>query len=133
VEQFLRTSTSSPALQNAWTSKLENIQRRKERVEIADIICLLQLVLESLELAFVCIDALDELERSVRQELLSRFRNLKLVIYGYFSPQGLIFVKRSTACWEFPSHNMKLLSQLMRVILNYILSTKSNITQTGRL
>src|ERR1700753_1614779 len=69
LRQFL-TSCANSSVYDSWTNTIESIDRRGRRVALADILGLMKLVLDSLKLAFVCIDALDELEPHVRNQLL---------------------------------------------------------------
>src|ERR1700760_257340 len=69
LQQFLISSASS-SVYDSWTNTLESIDKGGKRVVLADILNIMKLVLNSLQLAFVCIDALDELEPSVRNQLL---------------------------------------------------------------
>src|SRR6201992_235597 len=69
LRQFL-TSCASSSVYDSWTSAIESIDRGGRQVALADILSLMKLVLGSLKLAFVCIDALDELEPHIRNQLL---------------------------------------------------------------
>src|ERR1700753_1577331 len=69
LRQFL-TSCASSSVYDSWTNMLESIDKEGKRVTLTDILNLMKLVFDSLQLAFVCIDALDELEPSIRNRLL---------------------------------------------------------------
>ena len=56
--------------------KLDNIRHVGRRVEVDDTLDLLRMRLYQLKRAFTCIDAIDELEPKVRQQLLNIFKEL---------------------------------------------------------
>lgn len=56
--------------------KLEGIQQQRGKVGTEDNLSFLKTRLQQLDCAFICIDALDELEPSVRQQLLTKLKNL---------------------------------------------------------
>ena len=56
--------------------KLQDIQLQRAKVGTEDTLALLKLRLQQLDCAFICIDALDELEPKVRQKLLNILRDL---------------------------------------------------------
>ena len=56
--------------------KLQDIERRCAKVGTEDNLALLKIRLQQLDCAFICIDALDELEPKVRQQLLAVLQNL---------------------------------------------------------
>ena len=51
--------------------KLKDIQRQRGKLGTEDTLALLKLRLQQLQCAFICIDAVDELEPKVRQQLLA--------------------------------------------------------------
>ena len=57
-------------------SKLKKIQQKGERVGTEDILSLLKIQLHQLKRVFICIDAVDELEPKVRQQLLGVLKEL---------------------------------------------------------
>ena len=74
LRQFL--TTASEPIPKEVTHKLRNIQRRGGKVRINDYLTLLHIRLRQLGHAFICIDAVDELEPKVRQQLLSILKEL---------------------------------------------------------
>ena len=56
--------------------KLQDIQRRRTKVGTEDSLALFKIRLQQLDCAFICIDALDELEPKVRQQLLAVLKGL---------------------------------------------------------
>ena len=56
--------------------QLQKIQRRGERAEMEDTLNLLKTQLHQLRRVFICIDAVDELESKVRQQLLKVLQDL---------------------------------------------------------
>ena len=74
LHQFL--ASSQEPIQDTVIQKLQEIQRERRNVGIEDIIDLLKNRLHQLEHAFFCIDAVDELEPKVRQQLLNILKEL---------------------------------------------------------
>ena len=56
--------------------KLDDIRHVGRKVEAEDTLALLKVRLHQLKLAFICIDAVDELEPKVRQQLLNALKEL---------------------------------------------------------
>ena len=56
--------------------KLEDIQSLRGKLETRDALALLKIRLHQLKQAFICIDAVDELEPKVRQQLLNILKEL---------------------------------------------------------
>ena len=56
--------------------RLQDIQSRRGKVGIEDNLALFKIQLQQLDFAFICIDALDELEPKVRQQLLTILKDL---------------------------------------------------------
>ena len=67
--QFL-TSSRAP-IPDEVIQKLHNIQQQRRKLGTEDILTLLKMQLSQLQRAFICIDAVDELEPTVRQQLLN--------------------------------------------------------------
>ena len=87
LHQLLDSSQES--IHNNVIQKLQEIQRKRRNVEIEEILALLQLPLHQFERAFFCIDAIDELESKVRQqlfkilkELVTNNKNIRLFFTG---------------------------------------------------
>ena len=74
LRQFL-TTTQKP-IPDEVIGKLHDIQHRGGKVGIEDNLALLKIQLQQLECAFICIDAVDELEPKVRQQLLKVLKEL---------------------------------------------------------
>ena len=58
--------------------KLDDIRHGGRKVEITDSLAMLKIRLHQLKRAFICIDALDELEPKVRQQLLNILKELAI-------------------------------------------------------
>ena len=61
---------------NEILQKLQDIQRRGGKVGLEDNLALLKIRILQLKCVFICIDALDELEFRVRQQLLNTLKEL---------------------------------------------------------
>ena len=55
---------------------LDSIRRHRKQVETGDILAMLKIRLHQLKRAFICIDAVDELEPKVLQQLLNVLKEL---------------------------------------------------------
>ena len=66
-------ATASESIPDEITRKLRNIWR----VDAEDNLALLRIRLQQLKHAFICIDAIDELEPKVRRQLLNALKELK--------------------------------------------------------
>ena len=71
LQQLLITAPLVPA---AITSLLESIEKKKKKVEVADISQILKILLPQLNRTFICLDALDELIPRTRLALLTALR-----------------------------------------------------------
>ena len=74
LRQFL-TSAHAP-IPDEVIHKLRNIQRQGTKIKTEDILALLKIRLHQLKCAFICIDAVDELEPKVRQQVLNILKEL---------------------------------------------------------
>ena len=74
LRQFL-ISSQAP-IPDEVIQKLQYIQQQGRKPGTEDILVLLQIRLHQLKRAFVCIDAVDELEPKVRQQLLNLLKDL---------------------------------------------------------
>ena len=74
LHQFLITAQAP--IPDEVTQKLHNIQHHGRKADTGDILPLLKIWLHQLKCAFICIDAVDELEPSVRQQLLDVLKEL---------------------------------------------------------
>ena len=73
----LLTSASEPIpIPDKITQKLHHIQRQRGKPGVEDILTLLKIWLDQLKCAFICIDAVDELEPQVRRQLLNKLKEL---------------------------------------------------------
>ena len=70
--------------------KLQDIQLRRGKVGTEDNLSLLKIRLQQLDSAFICIDALDELESKVRQQLLAKLKNLRTDTHLFLTGRGHI-------------------------------------------
>ena len=75
LHQFLTTAPREP-IPNEVVQTLENIWYRGGKVGTEDTLTLLRKRLDQLNRAFICIDAVDELEPKVRQQLLNTLKDL---------------------------------------------------------
>ena len=71
--QFLSTA---PPIPEEIVQMLDNIRRQHKQVETGDILAMLKLRLHQLKRASICIDAIDELEPKVLQQLLNALKEL---------------------------------------------------------
>ena len=74
LRQFL-TATPEP-IPDEIIKKLRDIQHGGRKAETGDILALLKIRLHQLKRAFICIDAVDELEPKVRQQLFNILKEL---------------------------------------------------------
>ena len=74
LHQFL-TNTQTPVLDEI-VQKLQKIQHQARKLETGDTLALLKQRLYQLKRAYICIDAIDELEPQVLQQLLNVFKEL---------------------------------------------------------
>lgn len=74
LRQFLAT-TRTP-ISNEITQKLQVIQREGGKAGTGDNLALLKIQLQQLDRAFICIDAIDELDPNVRWKLLKELEGL---------------------------------------------------------
>ena len=74
LRQFL--TTARVPIPQEVTQKLQDIQRQGGKVGTEDILVLLKIRLHQFQRAFICIDAADELEPQVRQQLLKALKGL---------------------------------------------------------
>ena len=74
LRQFL-TTVPEP-IPNEIIQKLDDIQYKGRKFETEDILALLKVRLHQLKYAFICIDAVDELDPKVRQQLLNVLKEL---------------------------------------------------------
>ena len=74
LRQFLNTA-EEPILDEV-IQKLHGIRNKGKKVETEDILALLKLQLHQLKRMFICIDAIDELEPKVLQQLLNVLKGL---------------------------------------------------------
>ena len=69
-------TTAKEPIPDKVIEKLQDIQHRRGKVGTEDNLALLKIRLQQLDSAFICIDALDELEPKVRQQLLAVLKDL---------------------------------------------------------
>ena len=69
-------TTAQEPIPNEVIQSLRDIQNQGRNVETKDIVALLTMRLHQLKRAFICIDAVDELEPKVRQHLLDTLKEL---------------------------------------------------------
>ena len=74
LHQFL--TTACEPIPDEVIKKLQDIQRQRGKVGVEDNLALLRTRLRQLKCAFICIDAVDELEPNVRQQLLVILKEL---------------------------------------------------------
>ena len=74
LHQFL--TTSQQPIPNEVVQKLHDIRYKGKKVETEDILALLKIRLHQFYRAFICIDATDELEPRVLQQLLKVLKDL---------------------------------------------------------
>ena len=74
LHQFL--TTSQYPIPDEVVEKLQNIRNQGKKVAIEDILALLKIRLHQFQRAFICIDATDELEPRVLQQLLKVLKDL---------------------------------------------------------
>ena len=74
LRQFL--TTAREPIPDEVIEKLNDIRRQGRKAETEDILALLKIQLQQLKRAFICIDAVDELEPRVQQELLDTLKEL---------------------------------------------------------
>ena len=72
--QFLTNAQES--IPDEVIQKLHNIRKQRRGVAIEDTLALLNIRIRQFKRAFICIDAIDELESKVRQHLLSKLKEL---------------------------------------------------------
>ena len=70
--------------------KLQAIERQRGKVGSEDALALLKIRLQQLDHAFICIDALDELETKVRQQLLKVLRDVGATTHLFLTGRGHI-------------------------------------------
>lgn len=75
LHQLITTAPGEP-IQNEVVQKLNDIRHRGGKLGTEDTLALLQLRLLQLQRAFICIDAVDELEPLVRQQLFNILKDL---------------------------------------------------------
>ena len=75
LHQFLTTSQES--IPDEIAQKLHKIQLEGGKVGAGDNLALLKVRLQQLKRAFICIDAVDELEPKIRRQLLNTLKELK--------------------------------------------------------
>ena len=75
LHQFLTTGEES--IPDEITQKLHKIQREGGKIGVEDNLALLKVRLQQLKRAFICIDAVDELEPKIRRQLLNTLKELK--------------------------------------------------------
>ena len=68
--------TTTEPIPDEVIKKLQDIKQYRGKLETKDCLALLEIRLLQLQHAFICIDAVDELEPKVRRELLNVFREL---------------------------------------------------------
>ena len=76
LRQFLTATQEPIPIPEEVVQKLSHIQRQGAKVRAEDNLALLKLQLQRLKRAFICIDAVDELEPRVRRELLTVLKEL---------------------------------------------------------
>ena len=74
LHQFL--TIAQELIPNEVIQKLQEIRHKSMKVGIEDILALLRIRLHQLKHVFICIDAVDELEPKVRQQLLNILKDL---------------------------------------------------------
>ena len=74
LHQFL--TTAMEPIPDEVIQKLQDIRRRFGKLGTEDTLALLKLRLQQLQHAFICIDAVDELEPKVRRQLLKVLKEL---------------------------------------------------------
>ena len=82
LRQFLTTALEP--IPNEVIQKLHDIQRRGGKVGTEDILAMLEVRLQQLKRAFICIDAVDELEPRVQRQLLEVLKELSADITRLF-------------------------------------------------
>ena len=75
---FLRQllTTANESIPDQITQKLRHIQRQGGKLGVKETMALLKIRLDQLKCAFICIDAVDELEPQVRRQLLNILKEL---------------------------------------------------------
>ena len=78
LHQFLRQflTTAQQPIPDEVVKKLQDIRNQGKNVGTEDILALLKIQLQQFKRAFICIDAVDELEPRVLQQLLQVLRDL---------------------------------------------------------
>ena len=76
LRQFLTTSRTQEPIPDEVIKKLHDIQLESRKVEIQESLDLLKIRLHQLPCAFICIDAVDELDPHVRKGLLEVLKEL---------------------------------------------------------
>lgn len=76
LHQFLATTALSDCIPLDVVQKLKQIRQQGSKAEIDDIFSLMKLSLDLLDCAFICIDALDELEGKTRIGLVEKLKEL---------------------------------------------------------
>ena len=74
LHQFL--TTSQQPIPDEVVQRLQDIRRQRKVVETEHILALLKIRLHQFKRAFICIDAVDELEPKVRRQLLNALKDL---------------------------------------------------------
>ena len=75
LHQFLTIPQIEP-IPDEITQKLHHIQHQRGKLGVEDTLALLKIRLDQLKCAFICIDAVDELEPQVQQQLLNVLKDL---------------------------------------------------------
>ena len=86
-------TTAQTPIPDEVVRKLKDIQHRGTNAGTEDILNLLKLQLQQLKRAFICIDAVDELEPKVRQQLLNLLEKLVTInknTYLFLTARGHI-------------------------------------------
>ena len=81
-------TTAQTPIPDEIIQRLRNIQNQSRKAGIEDILTLLKIRLRQLKRTFICVDAVDELEPSVRQQLLSVLKELLSVT----NPNACLFL-----------------------------------------
>ena len=69
-------TTNQEPIPDEVIKKLQDIWSIRRKIETQDILAMLKIRIHQLRCAFICIDAMDELESRVRQQLLNALREL---------------------------------------------------------
>ena len=76
LRQLLTTAIEPIPISHEITQKLHHIQHQGGKLGVEDTLALLKIHLDQLKCAFICIDAVDELEPQVRRQLLNILKEL---------------------------------------------------------